>query len=348
MADEPVPSAAPEGAPAAAGSDSQVSGGPGNAPGVTGDATVGGPPADQAPPGQTPAEYLFLNRKFRDQKHAEEILGSEVGKVRGMQRRASELEKALQQRDAELDYLRRMVPGPGNGQVQGAAKSPGDSGSPSFADELANSGALELFQQIAQDPQMGMGHAMYAMAQEFDKRYDGRLQDAINQLRSETIDPFIRQTQTQGVIAKGITAARDLAERFPELADYGEGTPDEVAEVQQEILSNLEQLPPVWLTQNPRDALLFAVTKYRETHGTPVFATQPGSSGSPSALASAAAERAQHALSAQPMDGSGVPRQRPNGQPETLADRIRRENANLPREATTPSGRKLGFAIPSE
>src|SRR3990172_481866 len=58
---------------------------PGNAPGVGGDA---GTVVDAAgtTPAVAPSEYQILNRKFRDQKHAEEVLGGELGRTRTLQR----------------------------------------------------------------------------------------------------------------------------------------------------------------------------------------------------------------------------------------------------------------------
>jgi hypothetical protein len=255
-----------------------------------------------------------------------------------LQRQNADITKQLQQREAEIATLRSLAQ---QGPVQGAAQGQKSSGPPSFADELANSGELELFAKIAQDPEMGMGHAMYAMAQAFDKR----LTSAMEQVQSETIQPLIRRQDGAEKMARVFSTVKEMSSDFPELVDYGENTPEDIAEAQQTILGMLEQLPPEWLANKPKDALWYAVTKYREMHGTPQFAQPPGTSESPSALVAAAAEKAAKASSATPLDGSGVPRQGSKG-PETPADKWRRESSQLRKEATTPSGRKLGFAEP--
>src|SRR3990172_11640472 len=102
--------AAPSSGPApqaAAGGEASI--GSGNAPGVGGDVAAAQGAADTTP-AQSAAEYLFLNRKFRDQRHAEEILGSEVSKTRGLQKQNADLLKQIQQREAELGALRGLKP----------------------------------------------------------------------------------------------------------------------------------------------------------------------------------------------------------------------------------------------
>src|SRR3990172_3988709 len=66
-------------------SEQTASAGLGNAPGVGVDA---GAAVDAAgtTPAVAPSEYQILNRKFRDQKHAEEVLGGELGRTRTLQR----------------------------------------------------------------------------------------------------------------------------------------------------------------------------------------------------------------------------------------------------------------------
>jgi hypothetical protein len=340
MSDEaPAVEAAPEG-PAEGVAAGQVSAGSGDAPGTGVDAEVAGEAAVEAP-AEPPSKWQFLNREFRDQKHAEEVLGSEINKVRGTQRRLSDVEKQLQQRDRELEALRAFV---GPGQSQGVDRGKEEAGPQSFADELAKSGELELFAKIAQDPEMGMGHAMYAMAQAFDKR----LQSVIDSVRTEAIEPIVRRQEGSERMAKVFSTVKELSSKFPELVDYGENTPPEIADAQEKILQTLGQLPPEWLANNAQEALWYAVTRYRDQHGIPVFAQPPGTSGSPSAKVAAAAEKAAAGTAATPLDGSGVPRQRDTDKPETLEDRWRRESADLRgREATTPSGRKLGFELPT-
>jgi hypothetical protein len=334
---EPTPDATGPGSDAPAGGDA-ASAGSGDAPGAGGDAQVDAPagtPEGQATPAQVSAAYKILNREFRDQKHAEEVLGAEVGRARGLQ-------KSLNERDAEIKALRELLARPtqvGPGQVQGSPDGKPQSDPKSFADELANSGELELLAKIAQDPEMGIGHAMYAMAQAFDKRLDDRL----DQFRSDAIDPVGRRVEGSEQLARAFSAVESLTKDFPELLDYGENAPPEVQDAQARILDTLSKVPPEWLANNPKDAIWFAVKRNREQYGTPVIANQPGTSGSPSAMVAAAAEKASAASASIPLDGPGVPPQGERTGPETLTERWRREASHLPKEATSPSGRKLGF-----
>jgi hypothetical protein len=244
------------------------------------------------------------------------------------------LEKAKAQYESELQALRGLisqarVPGQGQGSVQA---DPGRSRG--FADELAQSGELQLIQKIAEDPEMGLGHAMYAMAQAFDRRVQGQLEA----LKAEAIEPIVQRNEKAQAVSKVFGAARQLATAgYPELDDSNHSP--EAEEAQAQILEVLKTFPPEFLVQNPDRALRMAVLEYREANGTPVFAQRPGTSGSPSVRAAMAAETP----GVTPLDGVGTPRPRPGGV-ETAADRIRRENREVSGELRTPSGRMLGFS----
>lgn len=344
--EDTVGASAGTGAAPVEGSGTSAAAGGEVAPALTGNAPGGGTDAGGVaaagvvePSGAASAEFQILNRRFRDQKHAEEVLGSEIARTRAMQRENAKLQNEFQQAQAELQALRQMVSvRSGAGLGQGSEQGRQGSGGPSaFADELVQSGDLELIKSIAEDPNMGFGHAMYAMAQAFEKRMDSRLE----QLRSEAIEPIVLRNAQAQVLARGMSAAKELAVQFPELADDNQSP--EAEEAQQEILQTMTSFPREWLAEDPGRALRMAVLDYRHRHGVPVFAQAPGTSGSPSGLAASAAEAAAQRVASEPLDGSGVPRQRPSGQPETFADRVRRENREVARVVKTPSGRPLGF-----
>lgn len=331
--------------PAETSSQSSVSAPAGSAPGGGVDAGTAGE-ATGTPAAQSAAQFAFLKRKFNDQKHAEEVLGSEIGMTRGLQRQNAELTKRLSTMEAELNALRPLVVerqtprGQGQGVREGAS-APG--ASQSFAKELAESGELELIAKIAADPEMGMGHAMYRMAELLDQRNSKQLEQLRGEVTGTLEEREARQKQ-QVAVARGLTAAKSLVTDYPELDNDNQS--DEAIEAQQAILDIITNLPqgPQWLATDPTECLRYAAERYRRTHGTPIFAQPPGTSGSPSVRAAQAAEAA--GAVAATIEGSGVPRQRPNGQPETPAERIKRENREISgRTATTPKGRPLGFEI---
>jgi hypothetical protein len=265
-----------------------------------------------------------------------------------LQKQNADLQKQLQALQAQVETLRT---GGSAAQVQGSV--PGSNGeSLSFADELAKSGELELFAKIAQDESMGPGHMAYAMAQAFDKHFETKLNKAIEDVRSG-ITQITSQGQFEKTLARTMTAAKSLTSEFPELDDTNQS--EEAEQARESVLELLQSTPQVntkdgpvphgvlWLANDPASALRWAATEVRRQHGTPVFAQAPGSSGSPSTRAAVAAERSAMASAATPLDGSGVPRQKQSGEPETLADKWRADRQKARREARTPSGRSLGF-----
>lgn len=346
------PPAASEGAPggdAAVGTVGSSSGASssaltGNAPGGGVDVVAGaGAPAEAA--AVAAAKFRFLNRDFSDPKHAETVLGSEITRARKTQSELAQAQKQLEAVNSELAALRAMV---AKGSVQGPGQGVSSEGqeaqpqSRSFARELADGGELDVIAKIFADPEMGPAHAMYRMAELLDERNSKSIEQVREEIHSE-----LRQQQTRAeqerAVAKTFGVVRNLAKDYPEIADDNES--EEAAAAQEEILKIItDTFSPEQLAQNPERVLRMAVEEYRRTYGTPVFAQAPGTSGSPSMKAAQAAEQAAQGQAAVPLDGTGVPRQRPNGQPETPLDRIRRENREFnKRIATTPSGRPLGF-----
>lgn len=347
--DTATPSTGP--AAVAPGSGDAVSGGEasaltGSAPGGGVDAVVAeGTPAAAAV--ASAAKFRILNREFNDQRHAEEILGSEIGKVRGLQRQNAELMKAKEQYEAELGALRELVQRSRQGQGQGGAEVERTVGPGSFAKELAENGELDVIAKIFADPEMGPAHAMYRMAELLDERNSRQVEQVREELRGELSQREVR-SQQERAIAKAISVTRSLARDYPELDESNQS--DEAIQAQQGILQILQSLPQgaEWLASDPEEALRYAAERYRRSYGTPVFAQPPGTSGSPSVRAAAAAEQVAAGQAATPLDGSGVPRQRASGQPESPIERIRRENREVNKKvATTPSGRPLGFELPS-
>ena len=346
--------AAPESSAAAVGSES-ASAGVGNAPDSGVDAVGSSGVPGGSPAAQAAARFRILNREFNDQKHAETVLGSEITRARTTQRELAEAKKQAELYQAEINALRSMAVRPPGGAVgQGRSEGQQPSAGPkSFAKELAETGELDVIAKIFSDPEMGPGHAMYRMAELFDKRQ----QEQVGQVREEILGQF-QQTQVRSqqerAVAKAIGATKTLSADYPELD--GNNQSDEAQEAQQGILEIIKALPQVpgpngemvsmgavWLAQDPDNALRWAADQYRRTNGTPMFAQPPGTSGSPSVLAAHASERAAGAAASVPLDGSGVPRQRPDGQRESFADKIRRENRELSQGTKSPSGRSLGF-----
>lgn len=336
----PSGGAAPEGSATsgAAGSDSGslVSAGDGSAP-VTGDDAAGAVAGQAASPAAV-SEFLFRGRKFRDQHHAEEVLGSEIERVRGLQRQNAELTQAKTRYESELQALRGLMTERGvPGQGQGVPRGPQGSGGPqSGLEAMLSPERFHFYQKLAEDPEIGLAGAMYAQQQDLVKA----VREEMETLKTEAIQPIVQRNESAQAVAKVFGAAKALATSgYPELDDSNKSP--EAEEAQTEILSILQELSPAYIRNNPERALRMAVLEYRERNGTPVFATQPGTSGSTSVRAALAAEAAGQGTT--PLDGTGTPRPRPGGV-ESPQERIRRENREVTTQLTTPSGRPLGFS----
>lgn len=329
---------ASEGTPAVGG-EGTASAGSGAAPGSGVDAGGSeGAPAVAAV--SAPAEYLFRGRKFRDQKHAEEVFGSEVDRVRGVQRQNAELQRSLEARDAELASLRALVSRQSAaGQVQGATQGPKD-GQRSLADRLNADGTLDLISEMASNPELGMKHAIYALAQALE----GEIRTGFDGFKSDVLEPmFVRQAQERGV-ARGIAATRDLYPEYPWLDEQNDQS-DAAIDARDEVFRILsESFSPEQVAKDTGRCLRMAIREYIDANGTPVTGQPPGTSGSTSVRAAQAAEAAQAASAAVPLDGTGVPRPRQSGT-ESPQDRMRRENRLIDERALkTPTGRRLWAA----
>lgn len=329
------------------GAASLASGEGGSAPALSGDAAQVDPAAQaQAASAQAASEFLFGGRKWQSQKQAEDAFRSMFGRVPETQRKAAELEKAIAERDAELQALRSAIPrlaapaGQGQGSVRGQ-DDVADASQP-FAERLARSGNLDFLTSLletreGEDPTVGIKRFTLGLADTISKE----VQQQVESIRSQHIEPILRQQQFQQHMGQTMGVVRQLANEFQEL-DESNNSP-EAQQHQQAFVENLRQFPPEFVRENPQFAMLATALVTRYQHGTPVFSQAPGTSGSPSARLVQASEAALGAAAGSPLSGTGTPRPRPNGAGETAEDRIRRENAGVSISFKSPSGRDLGF-----
>lgn len=329
------------------GAASLASGEGGSAPALSGDAAVGAEaPGTPAVPAST--EFLFGGRKWQTQKQAEDAFRSMFGRVPETQRKAAELEKAIAERDAELQALRSALPRlaapQGAAQGQGAVRGQDDVADASvpFAERLAKSGNLDFLASLletreGEDPTLGVKRFTLGMADMISKEVDQRVEG----IRSQHIEPILRQQAFNQHMGQTMGVVRQLASEFSELDESNQSP--EAVEHQQAFVENLKQFPPEFVRQNPQFAMLATALVTRYQHGTPVFSQAPGTSGSPSARLIQASEQALGAAAGSPLSGTGTPRPRPNGAGETPEDRIRRENAGVALSFKSPTGRDLGF-----
>lgn len=293
------------------GAAQSASGEPGLAPGLAADAT---PAVEAAPP--TPSEFVFGGRRFQTQKQAEDFFRSQTGRVPEMQRKTAEQDRQIAELSSTVQALQRALSvGPqAPGREQGAARGvQSPAGAPkSFADRLVESGDLQFVTQLAEEK--GLGHAIYALSELMGKE----ISDVREQIRNEEIEPFRRQGQFREIEGRALGVARGLGQEFPEF-DHQNQSPEAV-EAQQVFISNLKQFPPEFVAANPEFSMLAAALVTRHQQGIPIFAQQPGTSGSPSALAAAAAESGMDTSG--PIDGSSArPRPAPP-QPRTAEDQF--------------------------
>src|SRR3990172_11842120 len=85
---------------------------PGAAPGVGDAAAQTGAPADAAA-SPASAGFRFAGRQFNDQKHAEQAIQAELGRIRGTQRDKTRLETELAEVRRKLEVLSVLQPGQG-------------------------------------------------------------------------------------------------------------------------------------------------------------------------------------------------------------------------------------------
>jgi hypothetical protein len=211
-------------------------------------------------------------------------------------------------------------------------QTPQNGGAPqSFADRLAQSGDLTFISQLAEEK--GIAHAMYEMARLMEQHTKEQIQG----FRDQEIAPFIQNYQLQQGVQQFIGSVKPILTEFPELSVDPEQSP-EAKEAQNFVMERVQAFPREWLAKNGDTAVRQAILEYRHLYGTPMFANPPGSSGSPSAHALAAAERG----GTTPLNGPGTPPQRPGNAPETPGERMKRENTEInARTLRTPSGRVL-------
>jgi len=341
--DGAVADAAPAGDSAAGlggqGSGSDASAGSGHAPGAGDDATSGqgGQAAAAASPGPAAGAFTFAGRQFPSQAKAEEWAKSHVGRVPDLQRKVATYEQQLATQRDELDRatralaLRHAEGGQGGQSGKDAASGP-----KSWADELVDSGELEFIADLAETK--GLGHAVYALAQQFDKRFQGALKEQLQ----GAVGPIQQRREFEEHVGRTLTAVRQLSSDYPELDESNQSP--EAAEARDEIIRIWTSLPREFALGDPGEALRYAAFRYRNQHGTPTWAVPPATSGSPSAGVARAAERAGAVPDGAVLDGSGTPRQRPNGKPATRAEAFEKdlEDASRSRIAA-PDGFDLGF-----
>lgn len=320
---------APVGTPAT-GEGQVASAVPGNAPEGGGDALAGVSGQGGELSSAAPSLFRFGGRDWQSLKHAEDAIKAQIGRTPEIQRQNAGYQKQITEMQAEMQALRRMAmsgtpQGPGPGGPQGRQ---GQGGPRSLVQELEATGELGYIQHIAQDPDIGIPGAVVAMGEALEKRMESR----VERMLSEHVAPLAQQFQMQQGLAQFFGGAKPIIAQFPELADDNQAP--EAIEAREQVLQVLQTLPPEWLAQHP-EAIGMATLWVRHENGTPVFAQQPGMSGSPSARASAALEAASAASTSIPLDGSGVPRAAAGGR-ESQMDRMRRENkasSNIVRSA---------------
>jgi hypothetical protein len=286
---------------------------------------------------------LFAGRKWQSQKQAEEAWKANLGRNWEPKLRAAE-ERAAQM-EAEVQALRAALTG-GGGQGQGAARGaqPTQATDPNapLAKRLVQSGDLDFLVDMLQtrdgeDPSLGVKRFTAGLADIIDKR----IGEAVERDRNEHLQPFLQRTAQERAVASTMGSIRALAQHFPEL-DESNASPEAV-EHQQAFVENFKRFPPEMHRDAPDFVALATALVTRWQYGVPVFAQPPGTSGSPSAAAIAASAHALGQATPDTLSGTGTPRQRPNGQPESAEERIRRENAAAPGRFRSPNGVDLGF-----
>lgn len=311
-----------------------ASGDSGLAPGVAVDAAP--PEIVQAQASASPTgEFVFGGRRFQTQKQAEDYFRSQIGRVPDLQRKTAEYERQMQELSSTVQALQRalsVAPTPaGTEQGQPGRVQAAQAGPKPFAERLVESGDLQFIQQLAEEK--GLGHAIYALADLMGHE----IQQVREQLRTEEIEPIVRAQEFRQIEGRALGVAKNLGSEFPEF-DNSNQSPEAV-EAQQTFVSTLKQFPPEFVAANPELAMLATALVTRYQHGVPVFAQQPGSSGSPSARAAIAAEQAVNPPS--PLDESATkPNLRPPGA-ESPLDRIRRENQQAQTMVRSANGRPL-------
>lgn len=310
----------------------------GLAPGVGDDSFGAG---EVAAPTSAPSEFVFAGRKFASQQKAEEWAKSLGGRVPDLQRKTAQYEqemaRARQDMEAMQALILRLSQQGGQGQGPQVAQSPAKPRS--FAESLAEGGEnspLAFIASLAEEK--GIAHALYAFAEQQENFVNERIDRALE----ERVQPLQRRDEFQQRMNAVTGAARKLAHTFPEL-DESNSSP-EAKEAQDEIVAIWKTYPPELQLNDPERAWKLAVMEYRDAHGTPQFATPPGTSGSPSARAAMASEAGFAGAASTPIEGTGTPRPRPNGAPVSPEDAFEAEILGAEDQyAKNLDGKSLGW-----
>jgi hypothetical protein len=296
---------------------SQESADAGHAPGVGDDSTLAGQfPAPTEPGELPPSEFVFAGRKFPSQAKAEEWAKSQLGRVPDLQRKTAQYEQQLAQAQQQMEAMQQLLLRTSQqGGQGGPPQTPGAPAKPkSFAESLATGGEnspLAFIASLAEEK--GIAHALYAFAEQQEQFLNERISEAVEQ----NVQPIQRREQFTQALNSVVGAARHLASTYPELDESN--TSPEAQQAQQEILAIWKTLPPELQINDPARAWKLSVMEYREQHGTPIFATPPGTSGSPSARAALASEAGVAAETSSPLEGQTALRQRPGAQTAPLS-----------------------------
>jgi hypothetical protein len=315
------------GSPAAAQGEGQAGAAQSSASDETGLAP--GPVADaasalgaQGEPSAPPAgEFVFAGRRWPSAKHAEDYFRSQGGRVPDLQRKTAEQERQIAELSSTVQALQRALsvtppaePGQGNGR---GTQTP--AGQQPFIERFRNDDLPFLLDCLrpsaeGEDPSAGVARFTYGLAEVVGRE----MESLREQIRQEDVAPIVRQHQFREHESRVLNVARGLGGDFPEFDNANQAP--EAVQAQQEFVSVLKQFPPDFVVANPDLAMLASALVTRHRHGIPVTATQPGTSGSPSALAALAAEGRQ--ATGEPLDGSAS-RPRPSPpQPRSAEDQF--------------------------
>jgi hypothetical protein len=315
----------------------------GHAPAVDGDAASATKRQGAAAASPATTDGLTFTRRF---KTAEELRAFETdaGRVRQLQsnfakqeKRLAEFEALKTEHDRALRLLTLQQAERGQGGAAGSG-APAKAEPKSWAEEINESGDLKFVADQMRDA--SVEHGLYALVDLLEKRTGARVDRAL----SETVQPLQQKTEFNGHLSRVMTAVKTLSKDFPELREGENEDAPEMAEARQEILNVWRTLPRELSLGDPVRALKIAVREYRETHGLPASAALPGSSGSPSAGVTDAAEAARAAAASGVVDGSGTPRPRPNGGTRpTVREQFEREMLDDSNVLRDPTGESLGF-----
>ena len=264
-----------------------------------------------------PSEFVFGGRRFASQKQAEDYFRSQTGRVPEMQRKTAEQDRQIAELSSTVQALQRALSvGPqAAGHEPGSARGVQTPAGPKPFVERFRDEELPFLMSLLQDPRTGevrpngTEEFTYSLAEIMGNE----MQSLEQRIVEKHLQPLVRQGQFREYETRALGAARNLGHEFPEFDAQNQAP--EAIEAQQEFVSTLKEFPPEFVAANPELAMLATALVTRYHHGTPIFAQEPGTSGSPSARAAAAAEAGMETPG--PIDGSSA-RPRPAApQPRT-------------------------------